>query len=230
MTTPKSPIPPPSETTSAATRVAVAIRTRIIDGSLLPGERLPEERFRAELEVSRSTLREGFQLLTRERLMVHRLSRGFFVRELSCSDISDLYTVRRILECSALRQVTLLLPQSLRDIAQAIADGKLAAADDDWQKVAAASIGFHQALVGLAGSPRLNALAEQVLAEFRLSYSYMDDPSSFHAPFLERNVKISEMVRSGDLEGSALALGNYLRDSERALLAHYAASERQTSR
>ncbi|MCW2130867.1 GntR family transcriptional regulator [Arthrobacter sp. VKM Ac-2550] len=218
----------PEATTSAASRVAVAIRTQIIEGSLLPGERLPEERVRAELGVSRSTLREGFQLLIRERLMVHRLSRGFFVRELSRSDISDLYAVRRVLECGALRQVTLLPPQTLRDLTHAVSKGQQAAEQADWHMVAAASIGFHEALAALAGSPRLTALARQVLAEFRLSYAYMSDPSSFHAPFLERNVQIAELVRSGDLEGGALALESYLQDSEEALLARYPASKSRT--
>lgn len=221
MSAPAEAATTPEATSSAASRVAVAIRARIIEGSLLPGERLPEERVRAELGVSRSTLREGFQLLIRERLMVHRLSRGFFVRELSRSDISDLYAVRKVLECGALREVTLLPPQTLRDLSQAVMSGQQAADQADWHMVAAASIGFHEALVALAGSQRLTILARQVLAEFRLSYAYMSDPSSFHAPFLERNVEIAELVRSGNLEGAALALEAYLKDSETALLARY---------
>lgn len=230
MTTPAESSARPAEATGAASRVARSIRTQIIEGSLIPGVRLPEERVRAELGVSRSSLREGFQLLIQERLLVHRLSRGFFVRELSRADISDLYAVRRVMECGALRQVTTLAPQQLRDLTRPITEGQNAAKNGDWHKVAAASIGFHESLVALAGSSRLSTLMSQVLAEFRLSYAYMSDPLSFHAPFLERHLGLAEQIRSGELEKAVDMLESYLRDAERALLLHYAEVEDQTKR
>ena len=221
MSTPSEANPPGSGTTSAASRVAATIRSQIIEGALTPGARLPEERVRAELGVSRSSLREGFQQLIQERLLVHHLSRGFFVRELTRGDISDLYTVRRIVECGALRQVTNISPQHLRELTRAVTDGKAAAGHQNWQKVAATSIGFHKALIALAGSPRLDALMNQVLAEFRLSYAYMSDPLDFHAPFLERHAQIADEVLSGELETAASSLHSYLSDAEKALLTRY---------
>src|SRR5690625_2697565 len=74
----------------------------IVNGDLQPGAKLAEERMRAQLEVSRSTLREGLQLLVRERLVIHILSTGFFVRRLGRDDIADLMTTREIIECGAL--------------------------------------------------------------------------------------------------------------------------------
>jgi DNA-binding GntR family transcriptional regulator len=210
---------------SAASRVASIIRSQIIEGELLPGARLPEEQVRADLEVSRSTLREGFQLLVRERLLVHQLSRGFFVRQLSRQDISDLYKVRRIVECAALREVTVLRPTHLHELARALDDGKSAASISDWAKVATASIRFHEALVALADSDRLNTLMQQVLAEFRLSYAFMTDPNRFHSAFLGRNQDIAHLVRTGDLEGAARALERYLADAETVLLEQYSGEE-----
>lgn len=224
----ESTLPLPEGMSGVASRVATAIRLQIIEGVLLPGDRLPEERMRGELSVSRSTLREGFHLLIRERLLVHRLSRGFFVRELSQDDISDLYAVRRVIECGALQRTTALKPAHLRDLAQAVAEGQAAADQGNWHMVAAASIGFHKALVALVDSDRLSGLIDQVLAEFRLSYAYMDDPGAFHAPFLVRNAAIAEQVSSGDIDGAAAALDAYFEDAERALLEHYAASDGPT--
>lgn len=206
---------------SAAGRVAEAIRSQIIAGEVLPGERLPEERVRAELGVSRSSLREAFRLLVQERLLMHQLSRGFFVRELSREDISDLYRVRQVLECGALRQVESLSPTGLRRLSETLEAGRSAVESTDWPAVAAASIGFHQALVDLAGSARLSLLARQVLTEFRLSYAYMSDPLSFHEPFGVRNREIAELVRSGEIQESVDALEDYLEDSEQALLNRY---------
>lgn len=216
--------------TSAASRVASIVRSQIVDGELQPGARLPEEQFRADLEVSRSTLREGFQLLVRERLLVHQLSRGFFVRQLSGQDISDLYKVRRIVECAALREVTVLRPTHLRELARALDDGETAAAIGDWAKVATASIRFHEALVAVADSDRLNTLMQQVLAEFRLSYAFMTDPDRFHSAFLGRNQDIANLVRTGDLEGAARALERYLTDAETALLERYSVEAASSKR
>ncbi len=206
---------------SAPSRVADRLRAMVLEGALQPGQRLAEETVRAQLGVARSTLREAFSLLLRERLLVHELSRGVFVRELTREDVSDLYEVRRVVECGALSEVDALRPAGLRLISEALAEGHAAAALADWQAVAAASIRFHQALVGLAGSPRLDALIAQVLGEFRLAYARMDDTETFHEAFLARNEEIADRVRSGDLPGAADVLRTYLRDSEKALLSRY---------
>jgi len=213
----------PEQRESAASRVADRLRELVLAGELRPGQRLAEEVVRADLGVGRSTLREAFQLLLRERLLVHHLSRGVFVRELTRQDVSDLYQVRRVVECGALAEVESLRPEGLRRLSRALADGRAAASEADWQAVAAASIHFHQALVGLAGSARLDALVAQVLGEFRLAYARMDDTEAFHEAFLARNVEIADHVGSGDLGGAVAMLRDYLRDSERALLARYEA-------
>ncbi|SEJ77848.1 transcriptional regulator, GntR family [Arthrobacter sp. yr096] len=206
---------------SAPNRVASAIRDQIIDGTLVPGVRLPEERMRSELGVSRSSLREGFQILIQERLLVHVLSRGFFVRELSRADIADVFTARRTIECAALLEATALQPQHLQAMARAVTEGREGVEQRDWQKVAAANIRFHEAVVAFADSERLNIMMRQVLTEYRLSYQYMSSPYAYHAPYLERNVRIADQIRSGDLAGAADALRIYLHESEELLLADF---------
>jgi DNA-binding GntR family transcriptional regulator len=206
---------------STASRVADTVRARIIDGELLPGAKLSQERVQEALGVSRSTLREALQLLIHERLLVHQLGRGVFVRQLSMADISDLYRVRRIVECAALQRIEVILPVALRAVNVAIEDGRAAAAEQRWGHVAAASIRFHEALVALAGSERLDEMIKEVLAEFRLAYAFMHDTQAFHARFLERHTGIAEAVGSGDLELAASLLDSYLADAEREVLASY---------
>lgn len=208
---------------STASRVADTLRARIIDGDLPPGARLSQERVQEALGVSRSTLREALQLLIRERLLVHELSRGVFVRQLSMQDISDLYHVRRIVECAAVRSVEVMRADGLRRLRAAIEDGHVAASAGEWDHVAAASIRFHEALVALAASPRLDSVVTQLLAEFRLAYAYMHDTQAFHTEFLRRHTPIADAVSSGDLGGAADLLDTYLRDAEAAVLAGYRA-------
>jgi len=212
-----------TESTGAAGRVADALRGQIAAGRLAPGSRLSEDAVRHTYGVSRSTLREAFRLLIRERLLVHELSRGVFVRQLGPRDVSDLYEVRRIVECAALRSITSLSLGGLRRLAAAIVDGNTAADRGDWDGVAAASIRFHEALVALAGSARLDGIISGVLAEFRLAYAHMKDTQVFHSAFLKRNGEIADTLRAGDIEGAADMLHGYLADAEQELLRDFIA-------
>lgn len=203
---------------SAAARVADAIRTLIVDGELQPGAKLAEERMRSQLDVSRSTLREGFQLLVRERLVVHVLSTGFFVRRLGRDDIADLMTTREIIECGALTSVNTVPAQGLARIRAAVAEGETAAERGHWQTVAAASIEFHRGLVALAGSQRLSMLIEQTLAEFRLAYCYMEDPLAFHVTYLRKHDTVVNLLQEDAAPAAAEYLRTYLASSRSDLL------------
>ncbi len=213
---------------SAAGRVADEIRARIVSGTVQPGAKLPEEEVRADLGVSRSTLREGLQLLVRERLVVHELSRGFFVRVLRREDVRDLFLVREVVECGALSVASAVsaVPageaeragDALAGLRAALGSGEEAASRRDWQGVAAASIEFHLALVALAGSARLDALIAQVLAEFRLAYAHMDDPLDFHLPFLARHQVLVDLLADGAVGAATEYLRTYLAHSRAALL------------
>ncbi|MGH3423255.1 MAG: GntR family transcriptional regulator [Nocardioidaceae bacterium] len=206
---------------STASRVADTLRARIIEGALPPGAKLSQERVQGALGVSRSTLREALQLLIRERLLVHELDRGVFVRQLTQEDVSDLYRTRRIVECAALRSIEVIRPAGLRRLRGAIENGRAAAARQEWDRVAAASIGFHEALVALAGSRRLDEVVTGVLAEFRLAYAFMQDTQTFHVRFLERHTEIADAVGAGDPELAATLLDGYLRDAEAQVLRSY---------
>lgn len=203
-----------------AERVAGVLRERIAEGSFPPGSRLSEERIGTALGVSRNTLREAFRLLTHERLLVHRLNRGAFVRVLTAADIADIYRVRHVVECAAVRAIG-GTPRPLDEVAAAVEDGQRAADSGDWPACGTANIHFHQALTGLAGSERLDDLMRGVLAELRLAFHVMDDPRRFHEPYLTRNREILTALESGDTELAERTLGFYLDDSRRQLAEAY---------
>lgn len=205
--------------TSTAERVAGILRERIAQGFFLPGVRLSEERIGGALGVSRNTLREAFRLLTHERLLVHRLNKGAFVRVLSPADIADIYRVRKLVECAAVRGLG--KPPQLKGVAAAVEAGEQAAARDEWNDCGTANIHFHQALAGLARSERTDDLMRGVLAELRLAFHVMDDPRRFYEPYLARNREILATLESGDTAGAERMLGYYLEDSRRQVIEAY---------
>lgn len=202
---------------STASRVADALRTRIIEGLLLPGTRLSEEEIGEALGVSRNTLREAFRLLGHERLLVHEFNRGVFVRALTAEDIRDLYRFRRILETAAVRHAATAAPD-LAQVRAAVEEGEAAARREDWPKVGTANMHFHTGLAALAGSRRVDEAMQHLLAELRLVFSVMADPRTFHEPYLADNRTMLDLLAQGRHEEAERTLGAYLDRAERQLL------------
>ncbi|MFD8011827.1 GntR family transcriptional regulator [Streptomyces sp. NPDC058955] len=207
--------------TSTAERVADILRTRIAEGFFPPGTRLSEESIGGALGVSRNTLREAFRLLTHERLLVHELNRGVFVRVLAVDDVEDIYRTRRLVECAVVRGLG-HPPFPVDGLAAAVAEGEAAARAGDWRGVSTANIHFHRELVALAGSARTDELMRSVLAELRLAFHVVDDPRALHEPYLVRNKEILDALRAGERAAAERLLARYLDDSISRVAAAYA--------
>ncbi|GHE02511.1 GntR family transcriptional regulator [Streptomyces alanosinicus] len=198
--------------TSTAERVSDILRTRIADGYFPPGTRLSEDGIGGALGVSRNTLREAFRLLTHERLLVHELNRGVFVRVLTVEDVEDIYRTRSLVECAVVRGLG-EPPHRLEGVAAAVAEGESAAAGNDWKALGTANIHFHRELVALAGSERTDELMRSVFAELRLAFHVVDDPRRLHEPYLARNREILRALETGDQRAAERLLQTYLTDS-----------------
>ncbi|MGW7533458.1 GntR family transcriptional regulator [Amycolatopsis sp. NPDC054798] len=207
--------------TSTAERVAGVLRTRVSEGYFLPGVRLSEQDIGSALGVSRNTLREAFRLLTHERLLVHELNRGVFVRVPSVDDVRDIYRVRKIIECAAVRDVT-EKPAEYAKIASTVEDGDRAAKQAQWQDLGTANIRFHAELAALTGSERIMELMQALAAELRLVFHVMADPRRFHERYLPRNHEILDVLATGDGIRTAEMLAVYLDDAEAQLVEAYA--------
>ncbi|MDX3518814.1 GntR family transcriptional regulator [Streptomyces scabiei] len=206
--------------TSTAERVSDILRSRIADGFFPPGTRLSEDSIGGALGVSRNTLREAFRLLTHERLLVHELNRGVFVRVLTVEDVADIYRTRRLVECAVVRGLG-APPYGLDRLAEAVAEGQREAHEDDWKGVSTANIHFHRELVALAGSARTDELMRSVFAELRLAFHVVDNPRELYEPYLARNLAILRTLQRGEPDEAERLLADYLDDSLRNLVAVY---------
>lgn len=210
---------------STAERVADLLQARITEGLFPPGTRLSEEELGRVLGISRNTLREAFRLLVRERLLVHELNRGVFVRTLTAEDVEDLYRMRKLLECGAIRDAGEPTPVELQSVHAAMEEAEAAAAEGRWLDVGTAHMRFHQAVVGLARSVRMADTTRQVLAELRLVFGILSSHREFHEPYLQNDRQIYHLLAAGDTTSAALALESYLDTAQRQLIGAMAAVE-----
>ncbi|MEX2984844.1 GntR family transcriptional regulator [Streptomyces sp. C36] len=203
---------------STAQRVATTLRDRIEGGDLPPGTQLSEEALGRDLGVSRNTLREAFRLLVHESLVVHRLHRGVFVRVLDPADVHDIYRMRGALETAGVRAAA-TAPHAAREaVSEAVARAEQAAHEGDWQEVGSADLRFHRALAALAGSARVDAAMDRLMAELRLAFHEMPSPRRFHEPFMARNRTLASLLEQGEYGRAEAELTTYLDDALRLIL------------
>jgi DNA-binding GntR family transcriptional regulator len=127
------------ERRSTASLVSETLRDSIIRGELPPGTPLREQTLSVALDVSRNTVREALRLLDHEGLVDYQVNRGVTVRQLSKSDVQDLYRTREALEVAAVHYGATASREALEALSRVVDEAEHAAAAEDWRTEASGS-------------------------------------------------------------------------------------------
>ncbi|WP_017572504.1 GntR family transcriptional regulator [Nocardiopsis halotolerans] len=207
-----------TEELSTTGRVADVLRERIVEGALPPGTALREVAVAAELEVSRNTLREALRSLASEGLVVQTPNRGVSVRALTAAEVRDIYRTRRVLETQAATESAVADEAHFTAMADAVAAKERAERARRWTEAGTASLHFHQALVAVLGSHRIDEFFRTLLAQLRLAWAASRDEERFQRGWAARDRELFELLRRGHRTQSVGVLLVYLEDSERQVL------------
>lgn len=90
--------------TAASGRIAAALRTEILNGSIAPGQRLRQEDIAERLGGSRLPVREALRMLAAEGLVQMEPNKGAWVPFLDPGEVETLYRMRERLEPLALAE------------------------------------------------------------------------------------------------------------------------------
>ncbi|MBE1515530.1 GntR family transcriptional regulator [Nesterenkonia halotolerans] len=208
-----------SEHAHAPERVAELLRGAISAGAIRPGTKLPEVQLTHQLEISRHTLRSGFQILAAEGLVEKHPNRGVFVHQPTAEDIEEIYRVRRVLEVGAVRTAD-FPPEELEQLHLIVSGAELARELGDVPAMAQANQVFHRTIAAQVRSPMIDALMEQVLARMRLAFHAKSEQPSFHHTYIRRNGELATLLSSGDRQAAEDYLVEYLGAAEAELLEH----------
>lgn len=145
-------------------RVHEALRQKAVSFAFMPDQKLNESALAAELETSRTPLREALNRLVAEGLLTFQTNRGFFCRSLTPKDILDLYEARVAIECEAVR---LSCARASQDAIEALAHWlremeSLYRSSDDPLELLKVDEAFHLKLVELSGNSELVRLLANV--------------------------------------------------------------------
>jgi DNA-binding GntR family transcriptional regulator len=156
---------------STTEQVLQELREAIIDGRIAQGEALREVPLSRSLGTGRSAVREAIRQLVQEGLVDYELHRGAFVRVMSLADRLDVYVAREAIEAGVARLAVEASPApDLSGLRAAMEDLRKRAEGHDrvTDDLIEADIRFHQELVRLAGSPRLERAHGTLAAETRM--------------------------------------------------------------
>ena len=118
---------------TAEDMVTGVLREAIVTGAFSPGERLPQDQLAELLMVSRMPIRAALRQLDSEGLVVNIPHRGAKVRELTPVELRELYELRVVVECFALRRsVRTASPADLVELRELAESCENAEEGDDW--------------------------------------------------------------------------------------------------
>jgi len=144
---------------TAPERVALQLRTELLDGRYAAGTRLREEELAERFEVGRHTVRASIRLLVERGLIVHERHRGAVVPPLTQQRIDEIFGFRAVLEIGALR-MALANGADLAPVAEPVEELE-ALVDRDpapsWGELTEVHGRIHRAIVAAAGNSHLLA-------------------------------------------------------------------------
>jgi DNA-binding GntR family transcriptional regulator len=183
-------------------QVADALRKAIFYGELKKGEELTQDDVATKLGVSRMPVREAFQILERDGLLILNNHRKAVVRGITKEDVLDQYDIRIMLEGEAAARAC--LRKEVSNIIKAHEQVEKAAEASDPALYVEANACFHQAIWKAAGSRRLTWLLEQVwngipphlpeLVSSQIEYSLIEHRQIVHAIQLGNSEEARKLI------------------------------------
>lgn len=202
-------------------RTAVALRERIMNGQLHAGQSLAEQELAAEWGVSRNTVREALRVLHGEGLVDYRPNCGVSVRCLNKRDVRDIYNTRRHLELMAINTPRTIGEHHLTALHYTLDQSIQAAACNDWQSVGTYSLRFHQGVVHMVGSDRLDAFFTVLMAQQRLLFASGQHEPAFQRPWLKQDQQLWTLLKAQRIDDASQQLMTYLNESERQIMSTF---------
>ena len=213
------PLTPVQPGASLGDAIYLTLRVAILRGELPPGYRLREVPVSEHFGVSSTPVRSAIQRLGLEDLVEVTPRRGAVVAPVTGRQLEDLFEVRELLECHAIRRAAAHDELDLDEV-EALLDRTADVLDDpDQSRFHDLDLAFHAQLTQLVGNPELANLAERThrrIQAVRVRYvpELPDRPRASHQDHLD----IVAALRAGDADGAERTLRRHITQVRDAVL------------
>lgn len=202
-----------STTVSRTETVYARLRRAIVHGELRPNERLIETELADQLEISRTPIREVFQRLAGEGLIV-RSRRGWSVHEHTPDEIGEIYEARAALEGYAAALAAVRGSDAeLRRIEAIHLDEDSSEPRTARDHLVEINDSFHEAILDAAHNERLAQMARHSREYFfnhRIAHLYSDEEAQAS---VEQHEVILRALLGRDAEAAEAAVRAHVLDA-----------------
>ena len=132
------------------------IKEAIISNKLKSGEPISERAICEDLGMSRTPVREALVELAKDGMLSSDQGRGFFVAKIKFEDMAEIYDIRDVLECLAVRLTTeRATEKEILELETIYKAGKKALEENDTETFMQIDMNFHLAIASLSRNKRL---------------------------------------------------------------------------
>lgn len=195
------------------------IKQAIISYEIKPGEPLVEKQIADKLGVSRTPVREALKELKNEGLVKIIPRKGAFVAEISSRDIEEIFLLREILECTAIKiAISRIKEEDLIEIESTFNSIINDIKRKNYKNVLYVDIKFHNFIVDSSGNSRLyqfiRILNDQI---YRLRYLSATVPGRL-SKSLQEHKDILEALKKRDKDLAEQRLRRHIRNIKNNIL------------
>jgi DNA-binding GntR family transcriptional regulator len=169
---------------------------RIVRGQLPPGSRVKDTGLSAELQVSRTPVREALLRLVKEGFLENLVGRGFMVRPLTGREVEEIYPIIWRLETLALKKIKKLSAQRISQLKTI--NREMSQLQSDFISLIELDQQWHNVLLSGCTNQRLMSMIEDLKSiAFRYEYAFMQDMDLVKTSMEEHNAVLVAITQKG---------------------------------
>jgi DNA-binding GntR family transcriptional regulator len=204
--------------------VYARLRDMILANILRSGQKLVDRDLAEQLGVSRTPVREALGRLAMMGLVEARSRRGYYVRQYTAEDVSDLYEFRKVLEVNAARMAaTNAAPEHLREFDRVLVElDKQASNSGNRARTVELDLEIHNLIATASGNAALEQAVRNLMDKV-MCFIWVDwvDPRSADSEGMaaahEEHRTLILKIKEGDAEGAARTMEAHI-DHARGVL------------
>jgi DNA-binding GntR family transcriptional regulator len=187
------------------------VRGQIINLGFKPGEYITDAQIAEKLKISRTPVREAFQRLEKEGLLINEARKGWRVYTLDLEDIQEIFELKMVIEGMLVRKAAKCTDEGLRkDLSDALFDMKKATEANDAGLWLQADIHLHNILFLMSNNERAERIIENLNDQWhRLRLGYVALQGRTKTSIVEHE-GFTESVLAGDADKAEQQMREHL--------------------
>ncbi|WP_248930992.1 GntR family transcriptional regulator [Paenibacillus hamazuiensis] len=190
------------------------LKERIINGKMKPGQNFNEESIAAELEISRTPLREAIQRLEMEELVLRQSNGRLKVASISRKEVEEIFIVRSMLEGFVARNAASCAEEKhIQALTSILENIKFATEQGNEDDITLYGSEFHSYLYELSGRSTTIKILSMLNDHINRYRSLIKHSRGRQGKAVEEHQRILDFIAAKDADGAERAMKEHILSS-----------------